>query len=163
MILERTIPTPSPDFAVLYAELKTAARGLMDRGADLRPTELVHEAWERLEGHRFAGATHYKAVAAMAMRQILADHARSAQALKRQRPTHVTLGQDGLGTLDVVALHLALERLETLDPRGYDVVCLRYLGGLTAEETADHLGLSRRTVQSVWRITRAWLLDQIRG
>lgn len=152
----------APHFDDVYAALKRSARAALRRagGAELRPTELVHEAWTRLEKHTFEGPTHYRAVAAMAMRQILLDQARSRMAQKRQEPAHITL-DPGLPTADLVALNLALEELEALDPRGYQVAVLRYLGGLTAEETAEHLGVSRRTVQSVWRLTRVWLLDRL--
>lgn len=149
-------------FDGVYQQLKRTAEAMVTAGAPLRPTELVHEAWARLESHEFQGSTHYRTVAAMAMRQILCDHARSMSAKKRT-PVAVTLADasDGLSQFDIVALHIALEHLESLDPRGYRVVCLRYLGGMTTEEAAAELDVSVRTIQSVWRITRAWLVEQI--
>lgn len=163
-MLEDHLKADAASFELVYGTLKrTAGRLLASRATRLQPTELVHEAWARLDGHTFAGVTHYQAVAALAMRQILVDHARAKQAQKRKghEVTFTGLAGPEVG-VDLIALHLALEKLERLDPRGYQVATLRYLGGMTAEEVAQHLRVSRRTVQSTWRITRAWLLQQVR-
>ena len=63
--------------------------------------------------------------------------------------------------LDLLALHEALTKLRELDERSYEVVILRYLGGMSAEEVGEWMGLSRRTVQNVWRLARIWLLEQL--
>ena len=148
----------------VYETLKVEARRLLsDRPTEaLHPTELVHEAWARLAKHRFESEKHYKAVAALAMMHILTDHARARHSAKR-KGEHVTLSalpEEHLN-LDLLALHEALTKLRDLDERSYEVVILRYLGGMSAEEVAEWMGLSRRTVQNVWRLARIWLLEQL--
>jgi len=153
-------------YADVYAELRSVARSLLrdDRPVTLQPTELVHETWARLDRHSFEGQTHYRRVAALAMRQILADHARARNALKRTPQVDLfSGGGQAPRQVDLVALHTALTELERRDERAYHVVCMRYLGGMTTEEVAESLGVSARTVQSTWRLTRAWLMEQLRG
>lgn len=162
-------PPDSPDALLpeVYDHLRgLAARYLASNPATLDPTGLVHEAWERLaRRERFESRGHFAAVAARAMRQILIDRARARNRLKRgQNPVRTTLS--GLGAnalnLDVVDLARALEQLEAVDPRGARVVELRWFGGLTEAETAEVLGLSQRSVQDSWRLSRAWLLVRLR-
>ena len=137
-------------------------------GGSLQPTALVHEAWMKLQPSEAAGAftgqQHYAAVAAKAMRQILVDRARARGRVKRgEAPRRTTLtGLAGEGMdVDVVDLHHALEALEAADPRGARVVELRYFGGMSAEEIAVWLDLSPRTVQSAWRLSRAFLVERL--
>jgi RNA polymerase sigma factor (TIGR02999 family) len=109
------------------------------------------------------------AVAARAMRRILVDHARRRGARKRggglrQVTLDEALQPDGRDqSLDVLLLHDALERLATLDARGAQVVELRVFGGLTAEEAAAALGVSKRTVDSDWSVARLWLARELRS
>lgn len=148
----------------VYEQLKGRARRLLAQRPTepLHPTELVHEAWAKLSPHRFESEAHYKAVAGTAMVQILADHARARHSAKREgiHTTLTGLARQGID-LDLVALHEGLVALQQLDQRSYDVVTLRYLGGMTVVETAEWLDLSERTVHGVWRLARVWLLEQL--
>jgi len=134
----------------------------------LQPTALVHEAYVKLVGARdieWQSRAHFFAVAAKAMRQVLADHARRKKADKRGGDRHrVTLA--GLSTaddraLDLADLHDALNKLADLDPRQYEIVELRFLGGMTNDEVAAHLDVSTSTVQREWRMARAWLRREL--
>lgn len=154
---------------IVYDELRKLARRYMAGGqrgsATMQPTVVVHEAYMRLvkgapEG--FDGRTHFFAVAATAMRQILIDHARGKGRAKRggdwQRVSltdacHVTAEDE----VDVEALDAALRRLAELDQRAARVVELRFFGGLTEPEVAKELGVSERTVRNDWSMARAWL------
>jgi RNA polymerase sigma factor (TIGR02999 family) len=155
---------------VLYDELKRiAARQFRGQAAGhtLQPTILVHEAFLRLVGKpaAFEDRAHFFAVAATAMRQILVNHARAANADKRgggAKP--VALNHDvadapggGGAEIDVLALHEALEQLARIDPRKHRVIELRFFAGLTVEEIAAAMGLSKTTIESEWRAARAWL------
>lgn len=153
---------------IVYAELRALA-GSYARGQrlghTLQPTALVHEAFVKLVDPPPGGwndRAHFFAVAATAMRQVLADHARARKAQKRGGDwERVTLDGTALGEerseLDLVALDEALDELRESSPRKHHVVELRFFGGLTAEETARALDLSLTTVESDWRAARAWL------
>lgn len=164
-------------FVLVYTQLRQLAGGYF-RGKPsnhtLQPTALVHEAFLRLmrqEG-QWNGRNHFVAVAAVAMRQILTDHARKRNAGKRGgEQTIVTLdaeiaaegpGVSGAppgdtGMVDVLALDAAITRLAALRPRQARIVELRYFGGLTVEEVAETLNLSRQMIEKEWRHARAWL------
>jgi RNA polymerase sigma factor (TIGR02999 family) len=154
---------------VLYEELKRiAARQFHGQAAGhtLQPTILVHEAFLRLVGKpaAFEDRAHFFAVAATAMRQILVNHARASNADKRGGGARaVALDNDVAGTdgggaeIDVLALHEALEELERIDPRKHRVIELRFFAGLTVEEIAKAMDLSKTTIESEWRAARAWL------
>ena len=162
---ERLLPT-------LYDELRLLARGLFRRQPKehtLQPTALVNEAYLRLIDQSRPteiGRTHFFNLAAQAMRQILADHARRRGAAKRggewQRVSlgHVLYGSSR-NDVDVVSLTDALSELATLDSRQARIVELRFLAGMTIEETATTLGVSPRTVELDWRMARAWLRRQL--
>lgn len=156
---------------LVYAELRALAASHLRRQRHdhtLQPTALVHEAFLRLIDQAAANwksREHFYAVAALAMRQILADHARRKRAVKRggggawqrvgieQALDAALPGAD----LDIVALDDALQALATLDARKHKVVELRFFGGLSVDEVADVLGVSKTTVESDWRAARAWL------
>ncbi len=158
-------------FPVIYDELRRLARGYMSRetpGHTLQPTALVHEAYLKLVDQTRAdwkGKTHFYAVGAKVMRRLLVDHARERGALKRGAGWQsVTLSEalDPLGEkpLDperLLDLESALEKLAEIDEREARVVTLRFFGGLTVEQVAEVLGVSKRTVESDWRHARAWL------
>ncbi|MFO0829825.1 MAG: ECF-type sigma factor [Phycisphaerales bacterium] len=156
---------------VVYARLRALA-GVYVRGRPehtLQATALAHEAYLKLMAASEApkDREHFLAVAATAMRQILADHARRRTALKRgggreRIPLDAAAPKDDDAD-DLVALHLALERLGRADPRRYRVVELRFLGGLSVEETARILDVSERTVESDWRAARLWLQGALGG
>jgi RNA polymerase sigma factor (TIGR02999 family) len=153
---------------LVYADLRRMARAQMRRqrpGATLDTGGLVHEAYVRLVDERRAewrDRRHFYAVAAMAMRQIVIDHARRRSRAKRGGGEHFT-GLDGAAdpvardAAELLDLDRALASLETLDPRAARIVECRYFGGLSEQETADALGVSLRTVQREWLKARAWL------
>lgn len=162
---------------LIYDELRRIALGLgrWERsGHTLQATALVHEAYLQLFGERgvqlsgiqWRDRRHFLACAARLMRRILVDHARQRNALKRGGAClRVSLDEDldGAGDLApvVVAIDDALRSLEVVDPRATRVVELRYFAGLTLEETADALGVSRKTVVREWRKARAWLTAEL--
>ncbi|MCA9515093.1 MAG: sigma-70 family RNA polymerase sigma factor [Myxococcales bacterium] len=158
---------------LLYDHLRAlAASQLRGRaGHTLQPTALVHEAFLKLGGQdptQWQGRSHFVAVAATAMRQILIDHARRTKSQKRGGDwARVTLsGVDAGETaqdVDVLALHHALERLAELDPRQARVVELRAFGGLTNAEVGEVVGLSERSVEKEWRRVKAWLARELSG
>ncbi len=161
----------------VYEQLRALAASFFQRqpgNHTLQPTALVHEAYVKLVGGDSGGwenRKHFFDVAAMAMRQLLTDHARRRAALRHGgQAARMTLsdsdgaigGQSGGdGELDVEALDAALTRLSRLDPRQGRIVELRYLAGLTAEETAEVLGISERTVRLEWQTARAWLRREL--
>lgn len=157
---------------LVYDELRAVAGALLRRErADhtLAPTALVHEAYLRLvprSAEDWNGRTHFKAVAVRAMRRLLVDHARARDTVKRGggraplplRDVHrLAHGAE----LDAVELHDALERMRDLDPRQTEIAEMRLLGGLSAEETAQLLGVSSRTVERDWTMARAWLRREL--
>jgi RNA polymerase sigma factor (TIGR02999 family) len=153
---------------VVYDALRRIASGYISRerpGYTLQATALVNEAYLRLASDRrgqFAGRTHFLAIAALSMRQILVERARARRALKRGGlPQRVTLDEAMLpgdpASIDVLALDEALSRLAALDPELARVVELRYFGGLTVDEAAEVTGVSPATVKRQWTMARAWL------
>ena len=159
---------------LVYDELRDIAAGLLcQEGPNtLQPTALVHEAYLRLDRGqvlRRAPDRHYFfAAAAHAMRQVLVDHARRRRAEKRgdgwQRlALDAVLDFFRQENLDVLALHEALDDLAALNERQSQVVVLRFFGGFTVAEVGEQLGVSTSTVESDFRIARAWLHRQIRG
>ena len=159
-------------YPLLYAELQRAARRALGRErADhtLQPTELVHEAFLKLSGAgpvAVADRAHFLAVAARAMRQVLVDHARRRDAVKRGGEwVRTTLGDDlggsGLARDELIALDDALNGLDRLEPRLRAVVEYRYFGGLTEREVASALGVTERTIQRDWTKARAWLYREL--
>lgn len=166
---------PSLDavLASAYDELRRLADRYLAReraGQTLQPTGLVHEAYLRLrkEGRApWKNVTHFRAIAANSMRQILIERARARNAQKRGGELiRVTLG-DAAGAaaedqgIDVEALDAALTRLAELDPTHARLVELRYFGGLTIEETAEALSVSPATVKRDWALARAWLRREL--
>lgn len=158
----------------IYAELRRIAGNLLAEeraGHTLQPTALVHEAYLRLaNGGPWRNATHFKAVAAGAMRHVLVDHARARRAEKRGGDwERITLLDDAVASshgpplIDIVALDQALGRLEELSPRQGQVVELRWFGGLTIEEAASFLDVNPSTVKEDWDAARAFLRHQLRS
>ena len=152
----------------VYQELRRlAAHYVRSERADLtlQPTALVHEAYVRLlreANTSWQNRAHFCAIAANAMRQILVEQARAHRALKRGGDhLRVTLVEEAAaapgGDPDVEALDEALEVLAALQPRQARLVELRYFGGLTIEEAADHLGVAPATAKRDWAVARAWL------
>jgi RNA polymerase sigma-70 factor (ECF subfamily) len=156
---------------LVYEELRRVARAQMRRerpGQTLEATALVHEAWMRLAGGSVPAEdrTHFIAIAARLMRQILVERARARHAAKRGgRRERVTLDEGLLpssGTpVDVLALDEALERLAAIDPMNARLVELRFFGGLTVEEAAEALDMSPATIKRRWALARAFLLREL--
>jgi RNA polymerase sigma factor (TIGR02999 family) len=172
----------------VYDELRRLAANYLRQerpGQTLQATALVHEAFLRLskEKHQpWKNRTHFLAIAALSMRQILVQRARARHAEKRGGPNadRITLDEsvisasaqgasarqgheaDGVGGVDVLALDAALEKLAALDPQQAKIVELRYFGGLTVEEAAEALDISPATVKRHWTIARAWLKKELR-
>jgi RNA polymerase sigma factor (TIGR02999 family) len=156
---------------LVYDELRRLARSFMARERrdhTLQPTALVNEAYLRLVDQTrvdWRGRTHFRAVGARVMRRILIDHARQHGSAKRGGgQQRVTLGESLLRSADpeldlteLLNLNEALGRLRELDDRQAQVVELRFFGGLTTEEVAEELGVSKRTVEGDWTHGRAWL------
>jgi RNA polymerase sigma factor (TIGR02999 family) len=155
---------------LVYDELRRLAAGYISRerpGQTLQATALVNEAFVRMAAERtrrFENRTHFLAIAALSMRQILVQRARARNAAKRGgAPRRVTLdegqlaGQHPAADVDLEALDEALDRLAAIDPEQARIVELRYFGGLTVEETAEAVGVSPATVKRQWAMARAWL------
>ena len=154
--------------ALTYQELRAIAhRRLVARGPSgtLSTTGLVHEAYLKLVDQSRAGwqdLAHFRALASLAMRNILVDRARERTALKRGGVRRqITLDDEVVALEDqaemLLQLNDALERLATVDPRLARVVDCRFFGGLTEQETAEALGLTTRTVQRDWVKARVLL------
>jgi RNA polymerase sigma-70 factor, ECF subfamily len=157
---------------LVYEELHRLARRYMGReqaGHTLQTTALVNEAYLRLVDQkrmRWQNRAHFFAIAAQMMRRILVDYARKRRYAKRGGDQlRVSLAEaEGLSqerAADVVALDEALESLAEIDPQQARVVELRFFGGLTIEETAEVLGLSRDMVNREWSTARAWLYREM--
>jgi RNA polymerase sigma-70 factor (ECF subfamily) len=163
--LDRLVP-------LVYDELRQVARSQLRRepaGHALQATALVHEAYLRLvdvDRITLCDRTHFFAVAARLMRQILVDHARRQQADKRGGGATV-IGLDAAASeshtpsLDVLALDLALDELTVIDPRQCRVVELRFFAGLKIDETAEAVGISTATVEREWTMAKAWLYRRL--
>ena len=157
----------------LYEDLRSLAAKLMrsERASHtLQATALVHEAYVRLAGSRnLVGADRLRFLdaAAVAMRRVLIDHARKSKADKRggewERVTLQGVVADGGEEegVDLLLLQEALEELEAVDPRAAKIVELRFFAGLTGQEIASHLDVSRNTVVRELTHARAWLARRI--
>jgi RNA polymerase sigma-70 factor, ECF subfamily len=157
---------------LVYKELHRLAASYMRRQRSdhtLQPTALVHEVYLKLvdEKHiRWQNRAHFFGMAAQMMRNILVDYARQREALKRggSAPKLSLSIADRFAeepAMDVLALHHALERLETFDARQSRVVELRFFGGLSIEETAVVMKISTATVKREWKMAKAWLYQEI--
>ena len=156
----------------LYSELRrVAARKLRRQGRDhtLQPSAVVHEAYLRLAGSdpvTYGDRPRFLAMAARAMHEVLVDYARRRAARKRgggqRRVTLVeSIAGDERDAIDMLALDEALEALASEHERPTKIVKLRFFGGLTEEEVAAELDVSRTTVQGEWRFARAWLHQRL--
>lgn len=157
---------------LLYAELRRLAASYLRRERPdhtLQPTALIHEAYLRLAEEndaRWATRTHFLAVAANVMRRVLIDHARRHRAEKRGGPAIRLALEDVIASVeqspaDVLALDELLTRLAAVDSQQEKVVVLRVFGGLSVEEAAGVLGISRATVKRDWSMAKAWLTREL--
>jgi RNA polymerase sigma factor (TIGR02999 family) len=160
---------------LVYEELRKLAAQKMAQekpGQTLQATALVHDAYLRLtdveQQQCWNSRGHFFAAAAEAMRRILVENARSKHSLKHgsgyQRVELSAVEPAITGSDDdVLALHEALEKLETKDPRKAQLVKLRFFAGLTNEQAAQVLGVSTSTADNDWAYARSWLRLEIRG
>lgn len=151
------------------AELRRLAAGYMRRerpGHTLQPTALVNEAYLRMMGQAgrqdWESRSHFVAIAAQHMRQILVDHARRHGAGKRGAgATMIPIEDVPVATnpksVDVLALHEALEKLAEVDARKARAMELKFFGGLEMAEIASVLDISLKTVEKDVRLGAAWL------
>lgn len=158
---------------LVYGELRRlSARYMRDerRGHTLQPTALVHETYLRLAGQdraNWQNRAQFMGIAGQLMRRLLVDYARKRHAAKRGGSL-ITL-EEGLGNRcspvapleEILAVDEALERLGAMDRQQARVVELRYFGGLSAEETANAMAVSQRTVEREWALAKAWLRTQL--
>jgi RNA polymerase sigma factor (TIGR02999 family) len=153
---------------LIYRELRRRAAAYLRRErADhtLQPTALVHEAYLRLLGQqrvRWQNRAHFFGIAAQMMRRVLVDYARTRHAAKRPAPAFKVALDDRLATVkprecELLLIDQALSELACLDPRQAQIVELRYFGGLSEQEVATMLSVSRATVTREWQTARAWL------
>ena len=156
---------------LVFAELRRLAESYLRSeapGHTLQPTALVHEAFLRMVGRsapKCENRSEFYGVAARLMSQILIDHARTRQAIKRGGAVvHYSLDEDQVISLerdsDFVALDDALDRLAVIDPRKSQVVELRFFGGLSVQETVEVLKVSEKTVRREWQFAKAWLVHE---
>jgi RNA polymerase sigma factor (TIGR02999 family) len=159
---------------LVYEELRKIAAHKMAgeaSGHTLQATALVHEAWLRLVGSNaqgWANRAHFFGAAAEAMRRILVDHARRKQSLKRGGGAEREELRDSALVLtappdELLAVHEALDKLAIEDTAAAELVKLRYFIGMTMEEAAAALGLSKRTAENLWTYARVWLHREIRA
>jgi RNA polymerase sigma factor (TIGR02999 family) len=160
---------------LVYEDCRRLAASYLRRegaGHTLQPTALAHEVYMRLiEQDRVSwkGRTHFMAIAAQAMRRLLIDHARGRDRQKRgggwQRVQLEGAHEPGVETrsseVDVERLDKVLQELAVLDERQAKVVEMRFLAGMTVEEVAEALGVSKRTVEGDWTMARAWLRKRL--
>jgi RNA polymerase sigma factor (TIGR02999 family) len=157
---------------LVYRELRRrAARYLRHERPDhtLQPTALVHEAFVRLVGQQhvaWQNRAHFFGIAAQMMRRILVDHARAHQAAKRPGAALRVGWDDRVGATqprdcELLLLDQALDELARRDPRQGRIVELRYFGGLSEEEAAQVLSISRATVTREWHTAKAWLYRRL--
>jgi RNA polymerase sigma factor (TIGR02999 family) len=163
--LDRIVPLVYDDLRLIAQ--RHLRRELGDR--TMHPTSLVHEAYLKLANAAALNAgdrSHFLAIAARAMRQVLVDDARRRSASKRGGSwDRVTFGDrvwraDSLGAEEILALNAAMDELE---PRQRQVVECRFFGGMEEQEIAEMLGVTERTVRRDWVKARAWLYRALYG
>jgi RNA polymerase sigma factor (TIGR02999 family) len=164
--LDRLIP-------VVYPEVRRIARRYLGRrpGESLESAALANEVYLKLIGAgtiQCESRTHFLALCAQMSRRILVDHARRRRSAKRggdalQVPLDEALLQAEACGIDVVELDRALEALAAIDGRKSRLVELRYFGGLSVEEAADVLEVSKETAKRDWKMARAWLYAELTG
>jgi len=158
---------------LLYSELRRLASHYLRRERSdhtLQTTALVHEAYLRLADQkevRWKNREQFMGVAAQLMRRILVDYSRGHDAKKRGNDFEKVFLEEAEvvakgKAADVVQLDEALTRVTEFDPQQAQLVELRFFGGLSIEEAAEVLGVSRTTVKRNWNLAKAWLARELR-
>jgi RNA polymerase sigma factor (TIGR02999 family) len=158
---------------LIYDELRSLAANYLRRERPdhtLQPTALVHEAYLRMVDQtrvNWQNRAHFFGVAAQMMRRILVDHARAQSAGKRGADFQKLSLDENIDkaverSSELLALDEALSELAEIDEQKARIVELRYFVGLSAEETAEILGVSPITIKRHWRITKAWLYGRMK-
>lgn len=163
--------------ARIHYELRAIARSVL-KGRQcpglLQTTALVHEAWMRLRGFDLSRldsrSSRFAALAAKTLRSVLVDEARREVRVKRGgnwRRLPISTGdiesQKALDSVDLLCLDEAMQELAAINAREATVVELRFFGGLTIDQVADHMGFSKRTIETDWEHARAWLRVRLDG
>jgi RNA polymerase sigma factor (TIGR02999 family) len=156
---------------LVYRELRQLALSYLRRERSdhtMQATDLVHEAYMRMVGDVAPAQdrTHFFALAAKVMRQVLVDHARAHRAAKRndgksKLPLDEALALSNEYSQQLLDLDEALSRLAEIDVRQARVVEMRYFAGMSVDETAQALGVAGRTVNREWRLAKAWLRREL--
>jgi RNA polymerase sigma factor (TIGR02999 family) len=149
---------------LVYDELRRLAAHRMSRapaGQTLQATALVHEAYLRLVGNgkevSWDHRGHFFASAAEAMRRILIEKARRNARRPKRAPLDQEIPEKAVPTDDVLAVDEALKKLAAQAPEKAELVKLRFFAGLTLEEAAEALGISRATAARHWAYAKAWM------
>ena len=159
---------------LIYEELRRLAAYRIAQekpGQTLQPTALVNEAYLRLvkdENAHFENKRHFFVAAAEAMRRILIENVRRKNAVKRGgewRRTDIDVAD--ISTYEpsdeLLEVHEVLDRFAEVDPESAELVKLRFFAGLTQQQCADLLGISKRTADNRWAFARAWLFRAIQN
>lgn len=175
--------SPHPDAsdaqaeARIHDELRAIARSVL-KGRQcpglLQTTALVHEAWMRLRGFDLtrwdSRSSRFAALAAKTLRSVLVDEARREVRAKRggnwrrlDIASNDIESRKPLESVDLLCLDEAMQELAALNPREATVVELRFFGGLTIDQVAEHMGFSTRTIETDWEHARAWLRVRLDG
>ncbi len=157
----------------VYHELRMIASAYMRDepcGHTLQPTALIHEAWIRLAHQtrvEWRDRGHFFGIAAEMMRRVLVDYARARLAGKRGSGSPamtldwVEVESDPPKLEEILAVDVALSKLNRFDPQQAQIVRMHYFAGMTVKETADSLGVSCRTVNREWAMATAWLRREL--
>ncbi|HTU45609.1 MAG TPA: ECF-type sigma factor [Bryobacteraceae bacterium] len=161
-------------FSLVYEELRRLASTVRRNEVRLtiNSTALVDEAWLKLKNSPQVAATsvtHFKCIAANAMRQVLVDEARRRSSRKRGgsgEAVFVALNESDdasvSGDLELLDLDAALKELSVMNPRQAQVIERRFFGGMNVSETAEAMGVSESVVERDWKVAKAWLAVRIR-
>lgn len=166
-------PGAGPDAAKLYEELRVIASRMFSSeraGHTLQPTAVVNEACLRIMSGGLPDVPREQklALAARVLKQVLIDHSRGRDAEKRGGgAAKLELDRDVIAEGETIvefdAIHRALEKLRALSERQAEVVTLRIFSGMTMEQVASVLGVSKRSAEADWTVARAWLRRELDG
>ncbi len=160
---------------IVYNQLKVIARKVKHghkQDQNLNTTSLVHEAYMKMQNHQglnVQGTKHFYRLAAMAMRQILVDTARSNLRVKRKKDDetdrqlelHLEINYQVTSPQEIIDIDKALVNLENLDPRLAEIVVYHFYGGYTFEQIGEMLDLSKRTIIRDWKKAKAFIFSQL--